>query len=1398
MFRKSKRWSIIRFALFLGMLAVTGYTIAVSSGVSRAEPALEAHSQGTEHQFLYQQFTPANTAGLSLVGQAQVLADDTVLRLTSTTPCCQASAAWYRTRQHVADGFDTTFDFQVSNGGADGLAFVIHNDNDGLETVGTGGCSMGYGDISKAVVIEFDTYQNGFYCAENQDPNDNHIGIISGGTGVVQPRHTIQYNLATETLPSSINLKQGFHTARVRYVVPEAATTGILEVYINDLTRPFLTTTLNLETKIGLTDGTAWVGFMAGTGTTAANHDIANWFFVDNWDISCLEYDFTLASNAAQTFIPDPYQDTNRSARWPLNSVGWESINGHLSISRGLINTTPVFRTDDRINQRLVTILREQHPPIEAVNVHFSWHTVEGSDVKLSDTIQVSFILKTATHSLQGQQTFTRSQLTLDPQTNYFVARVPLRDVDIANANDPSGLKIVLDTTDTSQIIRLKKAGACFDAGVPDRPYVIPPGATKACDDLKANLLTRSQPFGSTSGQGEQPEFPFATTTDVDLIPYTYTIGINGYPDLMSYDTMPPGHAAVACAFTQNGQIYNPADPNTPVIRFTALGSDQYWRESLTILNYAAFFSQTLKQWCANGDNVYSNIWDRTDFTLYTAGYNVPAPRYTCTPTGALYTGLSFGPCGTFVGSLYRAMGYFNVPAFAAAIGNAGTASVIGNLYYGPVGYNRYALNDNAYHSVQNPLVRVNTINPRIYQPEVVSFEGIRIYPHQNGARIYGDGLNAYSIGWEWWSNPGATGQTPIAEIVPSPRDPVFKSDPQTVYRSIKPGDIVITVVENHGPDAVPASDIDLHISIVVGWGPQQFNTGAWMGYNLFPTYTSIPQAERDTFVPYVMDRFSVPGTGSTAGPRPFNYRISHTATDIWVSSHAMPIQSVASYTNQAAATDTFIQDISTTQLQTSSGTTPTVQSWLPDSTLAGNPVDGSLIIGGPFGLRATDDTLAELTPWPAAAKSVVDLAWNHAGTLLASAEAAQYVVIRDAQGNVKAHLNAHRSAPTAVAWHPQDTLLASSGRNGQVLLWDTSLWQPERTLPYTGSSFIQNLTWNSDGSLLAGNDYHHIWIWNTTSGEVERRLELTTSPRQSLHWTTDDQAFVLAGGIRLNAETGIEEGFAVQCSSGTDTLALLSPDGTRLLGAGGSASSFEACIHTLDEAFEVQATTYLQTPINFEAITDLAWNADMQQVALVTRHGWVSIWDSTTGEIITVAARPEATVHDVQDQVMTCVYDDGAQLALLYHVEQGNYAQFIAEVQAHADQIDLACQQYLIALATYLSNNPPLADSDEQPTQLPALGAWCAPDANHHAWTILNPNAFDIVIGWGWADQAPALVEEWIVVPAASNGQPGRWHLRTPVGTSNLRVVSGDIELNATWDGQGCQQVVLPFVRLP
>jgi Bacterial lectin len=216
----------------------------------------------------------------------------TVLRLTANQGGW-ATSSWYQTPQVVANGFTTTFSFQLgstSTYNADGFAFVIQNSS--LSALGGGGCGIGFGGsssgcatsngIANSVAIEFNTYPNG----AGVDPSSDDVTIQNCG-GITPNRVDSSCSLKSNDLTGKINLTDGaVHVAAITYTPSALSTCGVtgtqtcstLDVVLDGVDL-FPGGVFFDITTIGLSGSSAYVGFTAGTGGGNDDQDILSWTF---------------------------------------------------------------------------------------------------------------------------------------------------------------------------------------------------------------------------------------------------------------------------------------------------------------------------------------------------------------------------------------------------------------------------------------------------------------------------------------------------------------------------------------------------------------------------------------------------------------------------------------------------------------------------------------------------------------------------------------------------------------------------------------------------------------------------------------------------------------------------------------------------------------------------------------------------------------------------------------------------------------------------------------------------------------------------------------------------------------------------------------------------------------
>lgn len=262
---------------------------------------------------------------LNLVGDARV--SGKVLRLTRTRPAI-AGAFWFREKQSVGSGFDTTFQFQLTHQnrfspwrGTDGFAFVVQNS--GPDALGGVGSALGFGvsdstwpphpGIPWAVAVFFDTYRN----KEEGDPSSNYIGIRANGN----PAETRWPPGRLADSPNlSVRLKDGkVHTARILFQPP------VLSVFLDGSAAPVVETIVDLSIATDQ-QGRAWVGFSAATGGGWQNHDILSWSF-GRAEASSSMYlvtsDITFPRSAC---LPNHHLCTPESAFIEQNGAGYHIV----------------------------------------------------------------------------------------------------------------------------------------------------------------------------------------------------------------------------------------------------------------------------------------------------------------------------------------------------------------------------------------------------------------------------------------------------------------------------------------------------------------------------------------------------------------------------------------------------------------------------------------------------------------------------------------------------------------------------------------------------------------------------------------------------------------------------------------------------------------------------------------------------------------------------------------------------------------------------------------------------------------------------------------------------------------------------------------------------------------
>ena len=157
---------------------------------------------------------------------------------------------------------------QPNSGGADGMAFVMHTDPRGPGALATAGGGIGYGggnNIAPSVVVELDTFQNGY------DPNNNHIGIMLDGD---ETQHRAVY-----TPPFDMRAVSSFYVW-----VDYTAAMSQLDVFVSQNSTKPGAAQLSYGVSVAQRFGNQpfYMGFTGSTGGAQEQHEIVSFIASDS------------------------------------------------------------------------------------------------------------------------------------------------------------------------------------------------------------------------------------------------------------------------------------------------------------------------------------------------------------------------------------------------------------------------------------------------------------------------------------------------------------------------------------------------------------------------------------------------------------------------------------------------------------------------------------------------------------------------------------------------------------------------------------------------------------------------------------------------------------------------------------------------------------------------------------------------------------------------------------------------------------------------------------------------------------------------------------------------------------------------------------------------------------
>ncbi|WP_163836140.1 retention module-containing protein [Spartinivicinus ruber] len=162
---------------------------------------------------------------------------------------------------------DFTLNFQLNFGnkdsdGADGIVFVLQNNEKGIEAVGKSGGGLGFEGLENSFGVEFDTWKN------ETDHDEDHAAFVNGGY--------VKHDKELTTLQQLDNIEDGkWHDVQITW---DASEQRITYKFTNQTTGKEITDSIvrDIVNKDLGGSAEAWFGFTASTGGSNNTQSVRN------------------------------------------------------------------------------------------------------------------------------------------------------------------------------------------------------------------------------------------------------------------------------------------------------------------------------------------------------------------------------------------------------------------------------------------------------------------------------------------------------------------------------------------------------------------------------------------------------------------------------------------------------------------------------------------------------------------------------------------------------------------------------------------------------------------------------------------------------------------------------------------------------------------------------------------------------------------------------------------------------------------------------------------------------------------------------------------------------------------------------------------------------------------